>query len=265
MYIFEDKRQDLFSQLFRSGYPADVGNSFIYTDGAGNLVLYVEQALEDKSQDDIYVFMDVVADNRETVRIYQKLRNLSIRNSYRIVVFPLVCSEFYFIQSIASREYLYNLISDNIKCGINICVNKEWYRDSPVIQTDLDREFTKSFEKYCKLLLLKESVFLDCVRHSRGQDSQNSYYGNYYLSDCPCTSPFHSCIVHKCLNKALDLLKRYPCIPSGTLYNERVLSENGIWDLHRCLVEAYNEWCRRLRNMDSVERQSRYKEIKTIK
>lgn len=265
MYIFEDKYQDLLSRLFRSGYPDAIGNSFRYADGVGNIVLYAEQALEDKGQDDIYVFMDVIADNRETARVYQKLRNLSIRNSYRIVVFPLVCSEFYFIQSIASKKHLYSSVSDDIKCGINICINKEWYRDSPIMQTDLDREFTKSFEKYCKLILLKESVFLDCVRHSRGQDNQNSYYGDYYLSDCLCASPDHLCIEYKCTSKALDLLKRYPCVPSGTLFKERVLSEEEIWDLHRNLVDVYNEWCRRLRGIDSEDRQGRYKEIKTIK
>ena len=42
--------------------------------GAGNLVLRVEKVLESENLEDIYVFMDAVADNRETAGVYQKLR-----------------------------------------------------------------------------------------------------------------------------------------------------------------------------------------------
>lgn len=104
--------------------------------GAGNLVLRVEKVLESENLEDIYVFMDAVADNRETAGVYQKLRYLSMRNDYRIVVFPLVCSEFYFIQSIKNKTHLYSLYNSWCRGlqSMDTVERRDKYREIKVIK-----------------------------------------------------------------------------------------------------------------------------------
>lgn len=256
MYIFEDKKDDILSVLFRKAYPDEIAEDFVYAGGAGNIVKLVEKSLIDCPYDILYIFMDVVVDNPETVRIYKKLCSLSRAHSFRVIVFPLVCAEYYFIKSISGHLELFKVPVD-----LKTCVNKLFYRDSPLIENDEDKKFVTSFEKYCKLILKKDSYVLDCIRHSRGGNSTNLKYGLYYSRDCLCTLSEERCAVKTILHKSFELLAQYPCFPRGAFLEKKALSQDQLWMVHRILVEQYNDWCINLRNRDTPDRRYLYKTI----
>lgn len=63
IFVFEDKKDDLLSVLFRASYS---NCSFIYANGCGNLESCVEDNLS-KSDDTILVFLDTIPDNKNTL------------------------------------------------------------------------------------------------------------------------------------------------------------------------------------------------------
>lgn len=81
IWVFEDKSDDLLSILFQNAYSC---NNFVYAEGNGKLVKTIENLL-DKTSESIIVFLDVVPDNLNSVRIYRSLRKLSRKNNDRCV------------------------------------------------------------------------------------------------------------------------------------------------------------------------------------
>lgn len=224
IYVFEDKKDDLLSKLFCKLYDSCI---FVYADGNGNLVRIVEDLLI-SSDDNILVYMDLIPDNINTVSIYKSLKRISRKNDFRLVVMPIVCAEYYFIKSLP--EYLF--LSDK---GLKECINKEYYKDSELIE-DSDRKCVKNFEKYCKLILLKNVV--DCVRHSR---KDNSKYGCYYEEDCLCDGCYDFCKVYTAIEKAADYVYQYPVFPDTNLIdNCNKINIDSLWEIHRGLVDDYN-------------------------
>ncbi len=99
--IFEDKMDDLLSNLFRSAYS---NCSFIYSNGNGNLETLVRHYL-DSSDEFIMVYLDTIPDNKDTINIYKTLARISRRNNFRVIVMPIVCAEYYFISSLSYEVY----------------------------------------------------------------------------------------------------------------------------------------------------------------
>lgn len=50
--------------------------------------------------------MDLVPNNINLVQVYKKLSKKSQKSNYRIIVFPLVCAEYYFICTLAKHTIL---------------------------------------------------------------------------------------------------------------------------------------------------------------
>lgn len=263
MYIFEDKSTDLLSILFKKAYPDKISSGFNFMGGVGNILLKVQNLMQESSFDEtIYIFMDLIPDNFETVKIYSKLRRISLQNEYKLIIFPLVCAEYYFICSIEKYFQYFKVSKD-----ISVCINKLFYKDSSIIETEQDRKFCTSFEKYCKLILLKDSVVLDCIRHLRGQFQENNKYGRFYKEDCICDESDLACVDGRSLqSKALSYLEKYPCYPKGSFFiHEHVMTEEEIWAKHNSLVNTYNEWCNRLKSQDSKDNSWKYRTINPIK
>lgn len=224
IFVFEDLRNDLLSRLFISAYNEE---SFIYTEGAGNLVNTVSKLLLENSEP-IVVYIDTIPDNRETVRVYNNLRVLSKKNDFRVIVFPIVCAEYYFIKSLP--EYVFLSLS-----SVNKCKNKEFWGNSDLVESEADKKFVKNFEKYCKLILLK-NVF-DCVKHTRNSE----LYGYYYTKDCWCGLMKDACKPERLLNKSLNYVYQYPVYPSKNFKGSgKTISLDDAWLIHRTLVDEFN-------------------------
>lgn len=135
--------------------------------------------------------MDMIPGNKETAKIYKSLRDMSFKSQYRLVVLPVVCMEYYLVKSLKASQVMKS------QAGVDICINKDVYFDSPLIVTDIDKSFVKNFEKYCKLILIKN--LKKCASHS-GKTTEVRY-GKYYLKDCFCQYEETECIEEKLLAK----------------------------------------------------------------
>ena len=231
--IFEDKKDSLLSQFFRAAYIERVSKNFEYTGGNQNILPLVEDMLQ-KTKDRMFIFLDSPPDNEHIKRIFNKLRALSKQHDYQIVVFNIVCAEYYFLKSYGRDSRIINMGE-----GIDIALKIDDYRNSSLIQTDKDRKLSKNFEGFCKLILLKN--FKDCARNSRGEDGNNSEYGYFYTEDCPCVNQKADCYEQSLVDKATVYVDAYPCIPMSTIKDiKAAVTEEGIWEIHRKLVDEYN-------------------------
>ena len=253
IYIFEDKADDLTSLLFKAGYDKDTASKFIYAGGNGNLLKEAENQLcHAQEAEKVCVFLDMVPDNKELHKIYSNLRRLCRQYTYRLIVMPIVCAEYYLIKSLSNEPVMKS------KVGVDICINKEVYFSSPLIETNDDKKFCKTFEKYCKLILLKNME--NCAKHSRGENEENIMYGVYYTSDCICNRSMDNCVHKSLLDKALNFLQNYPYMPEESLLNREKLSDNEIVLIHKKLVDEFNDVIKKYRMADPVNA-AKYKEI----
>lgn len=230
-YIFEDDERDILSIFFRQAYPTTQSSNFIYARGNCNLEDKIKNELENNNEH-ILVFMDMVPGNRELIKCYNKYKKLSRDNNFRVIVLPIICAEYYLIKALKDTPALSN------SCGVDICINKEVYFNSPVITDARDRNYCKNFEKYCKLILMKNTKY--CATHSG--KTTNEFYGAYYTKDCICKFKDAACKKeHTVLEKAINYIKQYPCIPCGSyLKNVITLYSDDLWNVHRQLVNDYN-------------------------
>lgn len=256
IYIFEDKEDDILSRLFRKSYSIEATNKFVYSNGNGMIIKTVEEYLKE-IQEEICVFLDTIPGNDSIHRIYSVLRLMSMQNNFRIVVMPIVCTEYYFIKSIADKGYLFKGSSD-----IGYCINRGYYRDSK-IYLEADETYKvkcNNFEKYCKLILM--TCVIDCVKHSR---KDNTSYGRYYEQDCKCASSLNECIDRELNLKSYELLRQYPCVPGNSdikSENKKEINNDKMWIVHRKLVEEFNKMSDMYSEKDIS---SKYKHIKPIR
>ncbi len=239
IFIFEDKKNDLLSSLFRYAYSE---SNFVYAEGNGNLVNLTKKYL-DSTKDVIVVFLDTIPDNKATTDIYGDLRRLSLRNNFRVLVLPIVCAEYYFIRTLP-RCYTDNIIA------MEVCLNKKYWRNCDFVSNDNDRKFVKNFEKFCKLFL-KKGV-LDCIRTSRGKDNDNKLYGFYYFKDCLCSCSSSVCNEISLERKAINFVSQYPVFPTEKFLGcfESCDIDN-FWVIHRKLVDEYNDFVEKYRSIDA--------------
>lgn len=254
IYIFEDKTDDLISLLFKAGYNEKTASKFIYTNGNGALIGESKKQLQNTPNNEkICVFIDMAPGNKELYGIYRGLIKIAEQYTGRMIIMPLICAEYYLIRSFVNKPVLKSYV------GVDICVNKEVYFNSPLIVTQQDKEFCKNFEKYCKLILIKN--LMDCARHSRGIRHENLIYGAYYTKDCKCDAGTDSCVTEPVLKKSYDFLKNYPCIPEGSYFQDtQKYSDLEMQGIHRRLVDEFNEVIQKFIEADSVNK-NRYKKI----
>jgi len=249
IYIFEDKKDDILSEFFRKAYPSDIANKFIYANGNGYILGIVQQILKN-TQEIIVVFLDFYPTNDSIVRIYKNMRFESRKNNNRVIVLPIVCAEFYILKLLDKNK----MIIDNAKA--DVAFNFELY-DEVLCSNDVtkkDVKFCKNFEKYCKLVSMK--WVKECARTNSTQE--------YYTENCLCnTLKDNSCEDYGLIQKAIDYISQYPCVPEGSYTNDRKnLTVEEIWDIHRQLVDKFNKIADKLQTKDSSRK---YHEIKAIK
>ena len=241
IFVFEDKKNDLLSVLFRYAYSE---SDFVYAEGNGNLVSLAEKYL-DSTDDIITVFLDTIPDNKVTADIYNDLRRLSLRNNLRVLVLPIVCAEYYFIRTLP-KCYTGSI------SAMGVCLNKEYWRNCNFVSSD-DKKFVKNFEKFCKLFLKKDII--DCIRTSRGKDNDNKLYGFYYLKDCLCDCSSNICNEISLRNKAIKFVSQYPIFPKenflGCLSCFGSCDIKRLWLIHRKLVDEYNNFVEKYRKIDN--------------
>lgn len=239
MVLFEDKRTDILSKLFMAAYPDDISSTFEYCDGSPAMVSRASKLLE-STNEIIYVFMDSVPGNRDIVTNYTKLVKAAKKYKGRLYIFNIVCAEYYFLKAFGKDSAICK--SDK---GLDIALNKGMYLDSPLLETEEDKKFSKNHEKYCKLVLMKN--YRDCARHSRGSVENNDVnlmYGYFYEKECLCKVYDRFCRSRQLVDKATQFVRQYPCIPMG-ISRSGVIRKFSTAELiikHRSLVDEFNAW-----------------------
>lgn len=254
-FIFEDFEDDILSRFFRQAYQPESSKKFIYADGNGNLEFQVKKILEE-SKEMIIVYLDTIPCNKDTIYVYNRLKNLSILNNYRIIILNIVCAEYYFIKSIYSSNLFTN------REGVDLCINRDFYLDSVLLKTKKDRNKAKTFEKFCKFILGYNLI--DCART---KNRNNNVYPSYYTKDCLCSRPMDNCTNKNLKEKAISYADQYPCIPAEGFLGKpnRISKLEDIWKLHRNLVDDYNAMTYKFMKAETRKNFTDYEIIEPIK
>ena len=232
-YIFEDKESDILSVLYRRIFD-ETSDNFMYCEGVGSIrsnIKRLKSALRDS--EDIHVFMDLTFDNVITCKEYIDTLKFIRDNEYKnVYVYPVFCSEYYFIQSLIELKILN--IDDLLFSDADI-IN---YRNSAIIRTEDDIRFCKNFEKYCKLILIKHVD--DCMKHTKN----SALYGVYYNNPCKCYITGCERDLDKISldDKSFYYVSKFPYSPLNihAKYEGFVRKEDSL-RINRNLVDRFNE------------------------
>ena len=254
-YIFEDDNRDIFSKMFQKAFSEETLKNITYAQGNSKIQSVVEDMLM-KTSEDIIVYMDLIPDNKCTVMLYRDLRRISMRNKYRVIVLPMICMEKTIVKLLRS----YRVINDEYET--NIVENILDWRKSRIITTEQDKEFVRNFEKYCKLVIMK--LPYDCAKKGSVHDKSIKY--KFYTDDCKCGHSVNTCIDALLGDKVRDLLFLMPCFPRVDTSKTQMLAESigrvDLWDIHRKLVDRYNEAAKRYYEQHLIDNDMSVKYIK---
>lgn len=212
--LFEDKEEDTLSCLLRKSFDTN-SIPFVYANGNGRLVEKATELLE--KEDTIIVLLDTIPANKSIRDVYLALRRLSRKNDCRVIVWNIVCAEYYFIKAFGEVDELKAFES---KTDIDIIKSRNSYVESSLIVTDEDRAFTKTFEKFCKLFILKNGG--ECVNKSKA----------FFLDDC---GQNESCRSLSNAEKSEMYGREYGCFEISDWSIEEA------WKIHRKLLDEANQ------------------------
>jgi len=232
IYIFEDHSNADISRLFKAAYDDEKQKNFIYAEGNGNLADKAGYYLAN-STETIVVFMDAIPDNKECYRIYREISCMSKRNGFRIVLLPIVCAEYYMIKSIRHLDMFADLGE------VDRCIAKIPHITSKLMSNKYKARYCRNFEKYCKYII-RYNVSKTCIKPYNIDQDIN---GEFYKGACTCQKSTSDCVEEPLSQKAERLLLSYKYVPSGSIAtNVKNLTEKEIWDVHRKLVDEYNDF-----------------------
>lgn len=213
-YLFEDKAEDYLSHLFCYSLPEHVKSQIVYAEGNGNLVNKSRELLD--AGEIVVVILDTIPANKSIRDIYISLRRLSRQYDYRLIVWNIICAEYYFIRCFGQSKSLKAFDRD---LDFDLVSNILPYKESTLIQTEEDKAFTKTFEKFCKLYIMKngaECIYPDSI---------------FFMDDCKCDTDCESVLLS---DKSEVYRKAY----------EMVIGDNNsmdeLWKTHRELLKNTN-------------------------
>lgn len=234
-YVFEDCQFDPLCQLFNCMYPKEVSDNFIYTRGNGKLERAVQSLVGE--EDRVYVYLDLVPGNLDSVRIYKKLWDYKDEFE-RYLIFPIICREYYYLLA------LYNTCAVVREDWVHSCLSRQWYLDgsNSIIETDMDKRFCSSFEKLCKLTIKK--ALRECAK-GKVLEFYAERCSDYIIKECyPYCPPLE--------DKMRNILSAFDCVPSGSIATgKRAVSFEEAIQIHRKLVDCYNDMCSRFKAIDT--------------
>ena len=232
--IFEDHERSNIAKLFRESFDREFSDSFIYARGCGEIKKRIEECLAEDCF--IIVYLDVVVDNRDTVKTYRTLR-ANFGKTHRVMILPILCAEHRMLHSIADRVYL---IQNEREIRAALDMDPE-YQNEKIAQDN--KIYCKTLERFCKLVLKK--AVIDCVKDTPGADGSrvNSLYGYYYSLDCSCNAG--NCDIDNVplKQKSKELVRMYPA-GSGMIFANISLDDSDrkeLYEIHKGLIKQYNE------------------------
>lgn len=236
-YVFKDKENSPTAVLLNRLYKGNV----IYSKGIGTAKTIIKEMLALDENVEIALFMDAIPGNRSIASLYESFITISSNFDNRLIVLPIVCSEYYCLKAFGNVE----------DSDINICINKESFMGTETYKNN--KNYCKTFEKYCKLLAREKLP--SCASHITDEDG-NEKYMLYYSTGCTCNTCKYEHLKHSITYKAIKLASELDVIPSTKLSaaNVHKLTRKDVVAIHRKLVDDYNKLAETLEASDKSGR-----------
>ena len=237
--LFEDNKNSPVSQLLLSSF---YGSQMTFCESCTRVPSQLKRVFKENSDDEIFVFLDVVPQNLQSILCYKKLHASEIyQNNKNIHLIPIFCIEYYVCLLLQKL----NLLSETprIKDLVDFIFNKKYN-----VKLSEEHLAENSLERWLKHILKSQC---DCLRNSISEKYPNR--GLFYLNDCPnsnCTS-CSSCIMERTLKAEL----LYLLLPISTGDEEYLdyLKSLGISytktsasEAYHLLIEEYRTICNAL-------------------
>ena len=233
-YILEDNPDSTISKFFMKAYKNIDNDVITFANSNNRLYREAKNTLDTYKDDYVIVYLDMVPGVEIETAIYNKLRWLSIKRQYRLIVLPVPCFEYFVIKSIRSLG-----ITEVDSQSIDICVNKENYKESKLLHDGHRAKKCINFEKYCKQVL--NNAFIECTGTDGMRCKASGMYKHYYTRNCPCgNNAQYNCKELQLKMKVFKLLCNIPIFPKAEEFNSREVSLEDLWDVHRKLVKEFN-------------------------
>lgn len=267
IHVFEDNSDDRLVKLFNKSYKEEVQNKFIYAASNAFIQGVLDDIKEPKKQE-VVVYLDVSPDNKNTVKIYERLttdkvleegKEPNIKRFKRFIVLPIPCREFYYIKA------LHNTQVEIRKDWVNDVLSRKPFWNQTLLSIPKEKELCKNFEKFCKRVAYNSFKYCTIKKNNLG----------YFDISCICNDNSDKMFDTDCRDEDIDLkvfriLAAFPCFPSGSNFQSKYqkylnqLNWEDIEDIHRKLVNDYNEQVKAFKDAQEGSRKSYYREIKPM-
>lgn len=240
-YIFEDTADELMCQIFNMAYDDDVKEHFLYTNSSGKIEKALKKLIDEK-EDTVFIYLDVQPDNRLTVIEYSHLiREYQDKFKY-FMIFPIPCREYYYIKSLQDTNRVRH------QDWVNTVLNREWFRNSQMLNNDQIRQACRNFENFCKQV--QKRAFTRCTNNI------------YWSEDCLCTKAkaseqfksINDCQQNTLGDKVSHYVEQFICFPAGSkVKNHCRLDWGQIKRINHMLVDDYTKQMELYKKMNTDE------------
>lgn len=228
-FIFEDNEEMPSSKLLLQCFH---GDNIIFSNG--NTLLWSKVMELYNENDQFFIFMDTVVDNKMVMELYRKLY-AKIRKYKNIYLVPIPCIEFILAKCFVKYDYI-GEVSIELQQMLEVLVKDfRWNELSKEIKRKGNIRYTERAYKYiitCLKSCLKNEVSVN-----------NPLVGKFYLSDCDCQGEKHC---GECLKLKAERL--YTQLPYYEVDSEqyKLLLEKYDLPVEVISLEMLHNRCRRL-------------------
>jgi len=239
VYVFEDHKNSLLSQLFEKSYPPEIIKNFHYTGGNGKIKTYIETTFS--KQEKIIVWLDTMPGNKNLRGVYYKLASM-LKQYPNLRILPVMSREYYLIKCLEHTPCVLN------KNWVEVCLSFGRPDETipPILETEKEKAFCINSEKFSKIVARKALAQCVCTGWI---DEHEDRYRPYYKEDCLCSTSLVSaaCAPISLLDKSRNFLKTIRILPKGhSLPGTLIVEWKDVSVLHRTLVDSYNALCDRI-------------------
>lgn len=232
-FVTEDRSNSPFVKLFNAAYPDDV----LYCAGTNTELEDLARRLA-SNDNKVVVYMDMVQDNGEIIRLYEGLLNLYSEEHLDVVVFPVVCAEYAFIKSVVGvGKTIYSTT------GLDVILNKSLEYVSLISDTE---NVSQNFERFCKAFCKRCLNKACCAVTSNAAGLKQPYFAD---SCAKCIN----CGISLTLEEKSKLLHaQYPVVPCLNSSSSKALDWSAVVRLSYRYVDEYNSWCEAVNLTESI-------------
>ena len=236
-FVFEDKRGCILDKALQLSYTEDAYNHIHFMGNNGNAMHYAISEVEKGRF--VVIYLDMVPGNVGIQQIYQKLKAESEQYDNRLLVMPIYGSEYLLIK--AFRDLC--IFKDQSQ--IQLCIKKVNYLDSSLYTSDKTKEDYRTFERYCKLVLERNTIDCACTASRIKIDGYGyikNYVKNYFYSN-DCKYKVDTFVNLELSDKLKRILESFEVLPSGNvLLNFPTCSWREAWTYHTQAIKELNNF-----------------------